>query len=58
MILFFGIVASLGLVMVLLDFAAFSTDITPSLYRFTITGSGLALIFIGAVGAASVWVTS
>jgi len=51
MIAFFGIVAIVGALSVLLDLAAMMNDPTPSLYHSGFTGFGLTLIVVGAVGA-------
>jgi hypothetical protein len=54
MIVFFGLMAAFGLVLILLDFAAYLNDITPSLYRFNMGSFGILLIVIGGIGAGCV----
>lgn len=47
----FGIVAVIGLALVLLDIAAKANDPTPSLYNSGFTSIGIGLLVIGVVGA-------
>ena len=57
MLLFFGLVAIVGLLLIFLDFAAMSNDPTPSQYSMGVAGFGVMMLIVGGIGAACVYFT-
>lgn len=55
MIAFFGIVAVVGLLAILLDFMAMMNDPTPSMYHTGFTSLGLTMLIVGAIGAGCIF---
>lgn len=55
MLLFFGLMAGVGVAAIMLDFAAKMADPTPSQYSSGVTGFGVCCLAIAGIGAFCVY---